>query len=76
MSSKDGQRYIHHGELGHSIYLCVRNTRQNSIGVASAFTLLGDVTHVSHKGEKPIRFEWRLTRPMPAQLYEQGRAVV
>lgn len=76
LSSKDGQRYIHHGELGHSIYLCVRNTRQNSIGVANAFTLLGDVTHVSHKGEKPIRFEWRLTRPMPAHLYEQGRAVV
>lgn len=76
LSSKDGQRYIHHLENDHTLYLCVRNTRQNSIGVANAFTLLGDVSHVSHKGEKPIRFEWKLHRPMPAQLYEQGRAVV
>ena len=76
LSSKDGQRYIHHEENGHSIYLCVRNTRVNAAGVASAFTLLGDVTHVRHSGEKPIRFEWRLNRPMPAQLYELGRAAI
>ncbi len=76
LSSKAGQRYIHHQEHGHSIYLCVRNTRQSSTGVANAFTFLGDVTYVSHQGEKPIRFEWRLSRAMPAALYEQGRAVV
>lgn len=76
LSSDAGQRYIHHQENGHSIYLCVRNTRENSAGVAAAFTLLGDVTHVRHSGEKPIRFEWHLNRPMPAQLYELGRAAV
>lgn len=76
LSSRDGQRYIHHQENGHSIYLCVRNTRENAAGIAAAFTLLGDVTHVRHSGEKPIRFEWQLSRPMPAQLYEQGRAAV
>ncbi|WP_311389650.1 DUF3427 domain-containing protein [Corynebacterium haemomassiliense] len=76
LTSKDGQRYIHHEENGHSIYLCVRNTRLNAAGVAAAFTLLGSVSHVSHSGEKPIRFEWQLSRPMPAQLYEQGRAAV
>ncbi|WP_246819525.1 DUF3427 domain-containing protein [Corynebacterium sp. HMSC034E11] len=76
LDSKDGQRYIHHLENNHSIYLCVRNTRLNAAGVASAFTLLGNVSHVRHSGEKPIRFEWQLHRPMPAELYEQGRAVV
>lgn len=76
LSSKTGQRYIHHECTGHAIYLCVRNTRQNSIGVANPYTLLGDVTHVRHQGEKPIRFEWKLSRPMPAVLYEQGRAVI
>lgn len=76
LDSKDGQRYIHHQETGHSIYLCVRNTRKNAVGDARAFTFLGDVNHVRHSGEKPIRFEWRLSRPMPAQLYEQGRAAI
>ena len=76
LTSKDGQRYIHHEENGHSIYLCVRNARENAAGVAAAFTLLGNVSHVSHSGEKPIRFEWQLHRPMPAELYEQGRAAI
>lgn len=76
LTSKDGQRYIHHEENGHSIYLCVRNTRENAAGVAAAFTLLGNVSHVGHSGEKPIRFEWQLHRPMPAELYEQGRAAI
>lgn len=76
LDSKAGQRYIHHLENNHSIYLCVRNTRLDAAGVARAFTLLGDVSHVRHSGEKPIRFEWQLLRPMPAGLYEQGRAVV
>ena len=76
ISSKAGQRYIHHRETGTSLYLCVRNTRTNSIDLANAFTLLGDVRYVRHSGEKPIRFEWQLTRPMPALLYEQGRAAM
>ena len=76
LNSKDGQRYIHHQETGHSIYLCVRNTRKNAAGDAGAFTFLGDVNHVRHSGEKPIRFEWQLHRPMPAELYELGRATV
>lgn len=76
LSSRAGQRYIHHEQMGTSIYLCVRNTRQNANKVANAYTLLGNVTHVSHQGEKPIRFQWRLQRQMPAKLYEQGRAVV
>lgn len=76
LDSKTGQRYIHHEELGSRVFLCVRNARRNSIGGAGAYTFLGDVNHVRHSGEKPIQFEWKLHRPMPARLYEQGRAVV
>lgn len=76
LNSETGQRYIHHQQLGSRIYLCVRNSTHNSLDNAGAYTLLGDVSYVKHQGEKPIRFEWKLHRPMPAKLYEQGRAVV
>lgn len=76
VDSAVGQRYIHHREQGSSIVLAVRNTTDSSQGTAEAFTLLGEVDYVRHQGEKPIQFEWKLQRPMPTQLYTQGRAVV
>lgn len=76
LKSKTGQRYIHHREEGTTILLAVRATKSNSLNLASAFTLLGPVEYASHRGEKPIQFEWKLDRPMPHELYLQGRAVV
>jgi superfamily II DNA or RNA helicase/HKD family nuclease len=76
VDSPTAQRYIHHGERDSSILLAVRNTAKSSTGTAQAFTLLGEVDYVRHQSEKPIQFEWKLQRPMPTQLYTQGRAVV
>lgn len=76
VDSAVGQRYIHHREQGSSIVLAVRNTTDSSQGTAEAFTMLGEVDYVRHQSEKPIQFEWKLQRPMPTQLYTQGRAVV
>ena len=76
VDSPTAQRYIHHGERASSIVLAVRNTTKSSAGTAQAFTLLGEVDYIRHQSEKPIQFEWKLQRPMPTQLYTQGRAVV
>lgn len=76
LSSETGQRYIHHQERGHDIVLAVRAKRLDAINMAAAFTLLGTVNYVNHRGEKPIQFEWKLDRAMPNGLYLQGRAVV
>lgn len=76
LSSETAQRYIHHRERGSSVLLAVRNTKQNDVNSASAYSLLGQVDYVWHQNEKPIEFEWALERPMPNQLYTQGRAVV
>ena len=39
------------------------------------FTFLGPAEYVSHKGEYPVRFTWKLRTPMPAELFESARSV-
>lgn len=75
LGTPTADRYIHHQERDSSIVMAVRNTDTNAIGLAQAFTLLGQVDYIRHQNEKPIQFEWKLQRPMPTQLYTQGRAV-
>lgn len=76
IDSKTGQRYINHKGMGHTILLFVRiNKSVNSL--AQPYYFLGPAEYVSHEGEKPINFVWRLKYPMPAHLLrETSRLVV
>ena len=37
------------------------------------YTFLGPADYVSHKGERPISFVWKLRRPMPADFFRQAK---
>lgn len=75
LGTETSERYIHHKERNSSILIATRFKRKNEIGIAAAYTLLGEVGYVSHKGEKPIQFEWKLKREMPKALFVAGRTV-
>lgn len=75
LKSSAGQRYIHHKEKGSSIAMATRFSKRNDVGTASAYTFLGKVDYVSHRGEKPIQFEWHLERSMPKKIFVDGRTV-
>jgi superfamily II DNA or RNA helicase/HKD family nuclease len=70
--SKTGQRYIHHRNLGGNILLFVR-PRKKQDGRTMPYTLLGAADYVSHKGEQPVSFVWKLRRPMPADFFRQAK---
>jgi hypothetical protein len=70
--SPTAQRYIRHRENGGHILLFVRQRRDEGYRTAP-YTLLGPVDYVSHKGERPISFTWRLRRPMPADFFRQAK---
>ena len=70
--SKTGQRYIHHRSRGGNILLFVR-PRKKQDGRTMPYTFLGAADYVSHKGERPISFVWRLRRPMPADFFRQAK---
>jgi hypothetical protein len=70
--SGTGQRYIHHRQRGGNILLFVRD-RKKQDGRTMPYTFLGTVDYVSHKGERPISFVWKLRRPMPADFFRRAK---
>ena len=70
--SKTGQRYIHHRNRGGNILLFVR-PRKKQDGRTMPYTFVGPADYVSHKGERPISFVWKLRRPMPADFFRQAK---
>lgn len=68
------QRYINHREQGTRVLLFVRERKRDELGT-SPFTFLGPVEHVSHEGQRPVAFTWRLATPMPESLFEVARSV-
>ena len=68
------ERYINHEAEGTSVLLFVREQRKAELGTAPFF-FLGPATYVSHAGERPVSFTWRLQTPMPEELFEVARSV-
>lgn len=67
--SPTGQRYIHHEERGTSVLVFVRQAS------GQPFLFAGPARYVSHEGDRPIRFMWRLEVPLPDAQFEIMRLV-
>ncbi|GAA1876109.1 DEAD/DEAH box helicase [Pseudonocardia ailaonensis] len=74
LASATGQRYVHHGERGTHVALFVRENKNDDIG-AAPFLCLGLADHVSHSGERPISFVWKLRREMPGDMFTAASVV-
>lgn len=68
------QRYINHRDRGSQVLLFVRERRTFELGT-QPYTFLGPVNYVTHEGERPVAFTWRLSFPMPEALFEVARSV-
>jgi hypothetical protein len=70
-ASETGRRYQTHDALGASVMLFARLR-----GDDRAFWFLGPATYVSHEAEQPMAIIWRLTHPLPGDLFAQFAAAV
>lgn len=68
------QRYIKHAAMGTRVLLFVRERKTYPLGT-QPFVFLGPATYIEHKGERPVSFTWRLSHPMPEELFEIARSV-
>jgi Domain of unknown function (DUF3427) len=66
-----GLRYQRHAQTGSSIMLFARQRQDER-----AFWFLGPATYVSHEGELPMAITWRLTHPLPGDLFAAFAAAV
>ena len=69
--SPTGKRYRDHVAMGRSILLFARARSDER-----AFWFLGPATYVSHHGERPMAVTWRLTTPLPGDLFAMFAAAV
>jgi hypothetical protein len=70
-----GQRYIHHAEIGSTVHLFLRDTKvQDGALGAPPYFYAGTMSYVEHRGERPMRFIWRLNTPLPADVFHLARA--
>jgi len=73
-SSETARRYIEHASRGVSVHLFLREHADPDGGLgAPAFVYAGPMTYVAHNGSRPVRFRWRLTHPLPADLYHAAK---
>ena len=69
--SPTGQRYINQREDGTNVVLFARLRTTDR-----AFWCLGPASYVSHEGDRPIAFVWKLRQRLPAELYTSFAAAV
>jgi superfamily II DNA or RNA helicase/HKD family nuclease len=65
-TSPTGRRYIDPPK-GHEIWLFARAHKKAGAG-AAPYTFLGPCTYMTHRGSRPIAFEWQLSSEIPADL--------
>jgi hypothetical protein len=70
-----GDRYVHHAERGSSVHLFFRETKEadGDLG-APPYLYAGPATYVSHTGDRPMRIQWELHHPLPADIFHAARA--
>lgn len=71
-TTETGRRYINHKELGSTILLFVRENKKEGV-FSMPYYFLGPAVYVSHQGNKPISFIWRLEHRIPARLLKYTR---
>lgn len=69
--SSTGQRYIHHRARGASVWLFVRDRKNDEFGNADSYTFLGNCRYVSHTGSRPMNIIWELELKIPARFIDK-----
>ena len=72
ITSDTGQRYLSGGS---KVLLFIRHDKKNEFGTAP-YTYLGPASYKSHSGDRPIAITWKLSHPMPGDLYADSALAV
>jgi hypothetical protein len=75
-TSPTGQRYINHVARGSRVALFIRPTRKDLNSRTTPYFCAGFGTYVDHKGERPMAITWKLSKPLPGDIYSTYRAAI
>jgi superfamily II DNA or RNA helicase/HKD family nuclease len=69
------QRYIEHQSQGTHVHLFLRDRKTLPHGATAPYAFAGPMQYVTHERDRPVSFTWKLTSPMPEELFETARSV-
>ncbi|GAA1685699.1 DEAD/DEAH box helicase [Nonomuraea maheshkhaliensis] len=70
-STATARRYLS-GES--TVHLLIRQSKRDEGLGAPPYTYAGPMRYVSHEGERPVRFVWRLHHPLPPEVFRYAKA--
>ncbi|SDL17645.1 Superfamily II DNA or RNA helicase [Nonomuraea maritima] len=70
LSTATARRYLT-GES--TVHLLIRQSKRDEGLGAPPYTYAGPMRYVSHEGERPIRFVWRLDHPLPPEVFHYAK---
>ena len=74
--SETGKRYISHKSLGHSFHLFVRDFKNDpETGVTMPYMYFGPADYMTHVGSRPMRIQWHLENPLPADVLVRSKVL-
>ncbi len=74
-TSETARRYVEHKQKDHNISLFVREYKKTG-AYTSSYMYLGNADYVSHNGNKPISFVWKLHEKIPAAMLPKANKSV
>jgi hypothetical protein len=69
------KRYIDHQSQGTHVHLFLRDRKTLPHGATAPYVFAGPMEYVTHERDRPVSFTWKLTSPMPEELFETARSV-
>ncbi|MGW0195241.1 DUF3427 domain-containing protein [Nonomuraea sp. NPDC003201] len=70
-STPTARRYVAGESTAH---LLIRKSKRDEGLGTPPYTYAGPVQYVSHEGERPVRFVWRLDHPLPPEVFHYAKA--
>jgi hypothetical protein len=72
---REGVKYFEDKVLNSKVALFVRESKMKD-GITAPFTYLGLCEYVSHTGNKPISFVWKLEKEVPAKIINKANKTI
>jgi hypothetical protein len=76
-TSPTGQRYLRHQDLGTSVHLFIRESKESDGDLgAPPYLYAGPASYVRHSNDRPIQILWKLDVDLPADIFHAARIAI
>jgi len=69
------RRYVEHRSRATNVHLFLRDRKALAHGATAPYVFAGPLDYVTHEGDRPVSFTWKMQTPMTEEIFEVARSV-